>query len=270
MKRAGWGLALVAWGGFAGATQAATHTVTASSLNVRSGPGTGYAVIGTLSYGTAVTVTGTSGTWSSISSPRSGWVASQYLRPIAAAGTSCRYAGIRDAAFESWARARGFADGNSAIRSVYDQQIAWITQNTDADAVSLTTYTALWSSPAVSSSETALATVDSYNSFEETGRFYFKLAFSGRNYDHGGVASPTSLGRSDARCALMNVYDCGSLRWRSAMMHEASHLLRDDGYHHPYGSSTWCIMDDRDIWGVSSPAKTLCTSSCIPRINRVQ
>lgn len=59
----------------------ATHTVTAKSgLNVRSGAGTGYSILGTLPYGTSVTVTGTSGGWSAIQySGRTGYVSSNYL-----------------------------------------------------------------------------------------------------------------------------------------------------------------------------------------------
>ena len=61
---------------------AMTCVVTAGTLNVRSGPGTGYAVIGTLSKGTKVNVVSTSGSWSKINSPKTGWVASQYLAKI--------------------------------------------------------------------------------------------------------------------------------------------------------------------------------------------
>ena len=269
MKTQGWVLALVLWAGFAAAAQAGTYVVTASTLNVRSGPGTGYSIIGTLSYGTVVNVTEASGGWSHISSPKTGWVSSTYLQ-AAATGTSCRWAGIRDASFEYWARAQGFSDGNAAIRSYYDQQLAWLTQNTDAKAVSLTTYATLWSSPpSGSTAENALINADAYNGFEETGRFYFKIAFSGNNYDHAGVASPTSGGRADVRNAVVNTYDCGSLRWRSAAMHEATHLLRDDGFHHTFGASNWCIMDNYDIWNVSSPAKSICPT-CITRVNQVQ
>lgn len=55
------------------------HTVTADTLNVRTGPGTGYAVVGTLRKGTVVNVTGTSGSWKKINSPKTGWVSGQYL-----------------------------------------------------------------------------------------------------------------------------------------------------------------------------------------------
>ncbi len=70
------------------AVTARAHTVTADYLNVRSGPGFGYSVIGTLRYGTVVTVVGTSGSWSKISSPRAGWVYSSYLSNTAHSGGS--------------------------------------------------------------------------------------------------------------------------------------------------------------------------------------
>ncbi len=57
----------------------AAYTVNVDVLNVRSGPGYGYRIIGTLKKGTVVTVVGTSGSWSKISSPKTGWVYSSYL-----------------------------------------------------------------------------------------------------------------------------------------------------------------------------------------------
>lgn len=50
-----------------------------ANLNVRSGAGTNYSVITSLAKGTAVTVSKTSGNWSYIISPVSGWVSTQYL-----------------------------------------------------------------------------------------------------------------------------------------------------------------------------------------------
>lgn len=52
-----------------------------SSLNVRRGPGTSYAVTGSLYNGKAVLVLSTSGSWSRIlySGTKTGWVSSQYL-----------------------------------------------------------------------------------------------------------------------------------------------------------------------------------------------
>lgn len=52
-----------------------------SSLNVRRGPGTSYAVTGSLYNGNAVLVLSTSGSWSRIlySGAKTGWVSSQYL-----------------------------------------------------------------------------------------------------------------------------------------------------------------------------------------------
>lgn len=49
------------------------------NLNVRSGAGTGYRVIGSLRKGTAVTVAESNSSWSRIISPISGWVSSNYL-----------------------------------------------------------------------------------------------------------------------------------------------------------------------------------------------
>ena len=66
----------------------ASHVVIAGTLNVRSGPGTSYSIIGTLSKGTQVNVVSTSGSWSKINSPKTGWVASQYLTKITTTTTT--------------------------------------------------------------------------------------------------------------------------------------------------------------------------------------
>ena len=49
------------------------------NLNVRSGAGTNYGIIGSLRKGTAVTVAESNGSWSRITSPISGWVSNSYL-----------------------------------------------------------------------------------------------------------------------------------------------------------------------------------------------
>lgn len=58
------------------------------NLNVRSGPGTNYGIVGSLSKGSRVTVVGTSGSWSRIGTSR--WVSSEYLSasPVSNSGSS--------------------------------------------------------------------------------------------------------------------------------------------------------------------------------------
>ncbi|MEN0661117.1 N-acetylmuramoyl-L-alanine amidase [Caldifermentibacillus hisashii] len=57
-----------------------TKYVTADVLNVRSGPGTGYQIIGKLTYGSAILVTGQSGTWYAITyNGKTGYVSSAYV-----------------------------------------------------------------------------------------------------------------------------------------------------------------------------------------------
>lgn len=86
-KRKGWALALVAIMALvllAPATaQAAgeTYTVTASSLNVRSGPSTNTSVIGSLKNGAQVTINSVSGAWGSITyNGRTGYIHMDYVR----------------------------------------------------------------------------------------------------------------------------------------------------------------------------------------------
>ena len=62
-------------------TSTYTRYVSTSSknLNVRSGAGTGYSIVGSLRKGTQVTVAESNGSWSRIISPASGWVSNTYL-----------------------------------------------------------------------------------------------------------------------------------------------------------------------------------------------
>ncbi len=66
-------------------TSSYTRYVSTSSknLNVRSGAGTSYSIVGKLSKGTAVTVTQVSSSWSYITSPVTGWVSNSYLSSTA-------------------------------------------------------------------------------------------------------------------------------------------------------------------------------------------
>ncbi len=62
------------------ASIAGAHTVNSvGGLNLRTGPGTGYAVLRVLANGTQVNVVSTYGSWSKIDSPATGWVYSAYL-----------------------------------------------------------------------------------------------------------------------------------------------------------------------------------------------
>jgi uncharacterized protein YraI len=62
------------------AVPAAQFTVTADSLNVRSGPDTSTPAVGTLSRGDVVTAVGEQNGWKQITSPVAGWVSAQYLQ----------------------------------------------------------------------------------------------------------------------------------------------------------------------------------------------
>ncbi|HHV71954.1 MAG TPA: SH3 domain-containing protein [Clostridia bacterium] len=66
-----------------------TAIVTATSLNVRSGPGTNYSIVGGLSKGNVVTVLATSGDWLKIKTAQGleGYVAGQYLQINQQGGT---------------------------------------------------------------------------------------------------------------------------------------------------------------------------------------
>lgn len=70
----------------ASAQESTPAVVTASSLNIRSGPGTGYRVLGSLRSGTAVTIIARSSSWRRISfdGGRIAWAHGAYLREGAA------------------------------------------------------------------------------------------------------------------------------------------------------------------------------------------
>ncbi len=69
-------------------TADAAYRVTAEVLNVRSGPGFRYRVTGTLKRGTTVKVASRSGAWSKISSPKTGWCYSAYLKRVVTTTTT--------------------------------------------------------------------------------------------------------------------------------------------------------------------------------------
>jgi putative chitinase len=63
------------------AVPTARFTVTADSLNVRSGPDRSNEAVGTVSLGTVVTAVADQNGWKQITSPINGWVSAKYLQP---------------------------------------------------------------------------------------------------------------------------------------------------------------------------------------------
>ena len=61
---------------------AARFTVTADSLNVRSGPDKSNAAVGTVQKGTVVTAVAEQNGWRQITAPVAGWVSAQYLQAV--------------------------------------------------------------------------------------------------------------------------------------------------------------------------------------------
>lgn len=70
--------------------EASQVAVTASALNVRSGPGTHYRIITQVQKGTRLTVQKQQGGWLLVRLPNghTGWVYGQYVRPITSAKTA--------------------------------------------------------------------------------------------------------------------------------------------------------------------------------------
>ena len=79
-------LKIVTFGGVSGwlsksyVSKGATATVTATSLNVRAGAGTGYKVVGAFKHGASVTVDSISGNWAHVTGSVSGYVSLNYIK----------------------------------------------------------------------------------------------------------------------------------------------------------------------------------------------
>lgn len=116
-----------------------TATVKASSLNVRSGAGTGYQAVGRLAAGSAVTIVGeTKGTdgktWYQIQykesggSVKSGYVSASYIRLPVSYST--------DSDFESYLNRQGFPESyKNGLRQLHSQYPSWVfvAKNTGLD-----------------------------------------------------------------------------------------------------------------------------------------
>ncbi len=107
------GMFVTVLGRYAGVDPAAwcAGTVTGSGVNVRSGPGTNYAVVTTLSKNASVTLTGESGSWYKIKSGAStGYISKDYITPkyhrFADVDYSAYYAG-----YVIWGYEKGIVSG---------------------------------------------------------------------------------------------------------------------------------------------------------------
>ena len=120
--------------GYSGTAYADTYrqaTVGATTLNVRSGPGTGNSIVKKLSYGTAVTVIGeatdSAGTvWYKIrftsgSETKEGYASSSYIKfPTSVA---------QDTDFEKYLTSQGFPDSyKESLRTLHSEHPTWIFQ----------------------------------------------------------------------------------------------------------------------------------------------
>ncbi|MBI2933762.1 MAG: hypothetical protein HYY16_19130 [Planctomycetes bacterium] len=168
---------------------------------------------------------------------------------VASAGTYCYWGGVCDSNFDSWARSLGYSSGNNAIVNYNWSILKWIERNSDADVGGFTYYgNARWDSPAWwSGRDTFLGSLDVRSTFEENGRYFFMNGFTDKGCgDAAGAASPYSFGRDDKNLAFMSSYNSG-WRWKSALMHEDGHLLRNDGWHHEFNDPTiTCALDTYD------------------------
>ena len=120
--------------GYSGTAYADTYrqaTVGATTLNVRSGPGTGNSIVKKLSYGTAVTVIGeatdSAGTvWYKIrftsgSETKEGYASSSYIKFLTSVA--------QDTDFEKYLTSQGFPDSyKESLRTLHSEHPTWIFQ----------------------------------------------------------------------------------------------------------------------------------------------
>ncbi|MBI2933848.1 MAG: hypothetical protein HYY16_19565 [Planctomycetes bacterium] len=186
------------------------------------------------------------------------------------AGTYCYWGGICDSNFDSWARGQGFSNGNAAISNYNWDALLWAQNNTDADIGSFSYLSnASWNSTAWWSNVSSfLTSLDAASSYEEQGRFYFLNGFTDKGCsDAAGGSAPYSYWWApNKKCSFMSSYNSG-WTWKSVMMHECGHQLRNDGWHHDYNSYPVCCMDTYDMANYAT--KAYC-SQCIPVINTYQ
>ena len=191
--------------------------------------------------------------------------------------TLVRYAFVCDAEFDAIARNNGYAACSDMIRQEFvNVGIQFVNQNTNAGSNDYTYYlSGSWKSPSVgSSTEAFLTSLDAYSNFEEQRRWNFKLGFTGkRMQDRAGVAKTTWRGGGPARNAAISYYEADgqvNVNWATTALHELTHLLRDDGYHHNNDQSSnarWCAMDVQD-YALQQHVGEIC-AYCRGQINRM-
>ncbi len=111
-----------------------TGTVTATDgLNVRSGPGTSYSVLGTLLYGTTITILGTeqdsSGSdWYKINyNSSTGYISASYVTINNSSSSSSDYTYVYDSDFEAQLTAEGFPESyKTYLRQLHAQYPEWV------------------------------------------------------------------------------------------------------------------------------------------------
>lgn len=146
--------------------------ITGSAVNLRSGAGTGYAAIATLSKGTTVTITGKTGDWYKVKYGSStGYVFGDYLSPTYHCFDDVDY-GMYYAGYIIWGYEKGIIDGMSATSFAPNQNItreqickllagyadtAGITLKTDNAAVTFTDQSSIssWAASGVSAMQKA-------------------------------------------------------------------------------------------------------------------
>ena len=146
-----------------------TGKVTADALNVRSGAGTSYRIIGTVYYGNKVTITGTSydssgAKWYRIAySSSTGYVSAAYITITSSSSSSDT--GTTDASFEAYMKEQGFPESyKPKLRQLHKQHPKWIFK---AQKLGIDWYEALNEELVLGRNLVHLDSLDSWKSMEK-------------------------------------------------------------------------------------------------------
>lgn len=202
------------------------------------------------------------------------------LTPLVAAPASARtvyYQIVCDASFNQVAINQGYAACSDMIHSEFAQiGIKFINDHTSAKTGSVTyNVSGSWSSPSWGSKNSVfLTSLDDFSGFEEQSRWHYRIGFTAKRMSpYAGASYHTWKGGGRARVAVVSWVKPDSTintTWASTAMHEITHLLREDGYHHTDDETTAirnCAMDVTD-YGGTTQALHICPY-CRDQVNRI-
>ena len=159
-----------------------------------------------------------------------------FFSPSAAKAVDVHFAFVCDISFEVIATKKGYPSCNDMIREEFVKKgLKFINDNSLANIPTPVYFIpGSWNSPASGSSLGAfLGSLDDLSSWEEQSRWHFIIGFTGRRMGEGAGWSVTKWRQQpNAGVAVVSYIlqdNSANTVWASTALHEAGHLLRDDG-----------------------------------------